>query len=140
MNALKLFLPLSVVALFGFGLSSPKAGAQDATRVFELRTYHCYPGRLEALKKRFREHTTTIFEHHGMQNIGYWTFEDQPEKDNTLIYMIAHASREQAVKNWKEFGSDPEWKKVSTESELDGKIVEKVDSKFLDPTDFSPIK
>jgi hypothetical protein len=119
---------------------STRAHAAPETRVFELRTYHCAPGKLPDLEKRFREHTMQIFERHGMRNIGYWTFQDDPLKGNALIYMIAHASREQAVKNWKEFGADPEWVKVRTESEANGKIVEKVDSQFLDPTDFSPVK
>src|SRR5512138_2116155 len=112
----------------------------SAGRVFEIRTYHCFPGRLDALNKRFREHTMKIFEKHGMSNVAYWTFEDSPDKENTLIYVISHASREQAKKNWDEFRNDPEWQKVSEESQRDGKIVEKVDSVFVDATDYSPLK
>ena len=119
------------------------AHATDApapARVFEIRTYHCLPGRLEALHKRFREHTMKIFEKHGMTNVAYWTFEDSPAKESTLIYVISHASREQAKKNWAEFSNDPEWKAVAAASEADGKIVEKVDSVFVDATDYSPLK
>jgi hypothetical protein len=72
--------------------------------------------------------------------VGYWTFENETLKENTLIYLISHESREQAKKNWAAFGADPEWKQVQTASEANGKIVEKVDSEFLDPTDFSPLK
>jgi hypothetical protein len=132
MTFLKLFLLMSAFAVLGF--------AADSTRVFELRTYHCYPGKLEDLKKRFREHTMTIFEKHGMHSVGYWTFEDDPLKGNALIYMISHASREQAKKDWAEFSADPEWKQVQAASEANGKLVEKVDSVYLDPTDFSPLK
>ena len=94
---------------------------------------------MPALLKRFRDHTTMIFEKHGMQNVGYWnpTGEDG---ENTLIYLLAHDSREAAEKSWKAFGSDPEWKKVQQESEKDGKIVEKVERVFLKPTDFSKLK
>jgi len=116
------------------------ADAPAPTRVFEIRTYHTLPGRLDALHKRFREHTLKIFEKHGMTNVAYWTFEDSPAKDNTLIYVISHASREQAKKNWAEFSADPEWQKVSEESQRDGKIVEKVESVFVDATDYSPMK
>ena len=133
-------LALGAVAVFGFGWWSGTAHGQSSTRVYELRTYHCFPGKLPDLEKRFREHTTTIFEHHGIRNVGYWTFENETLKDNTLIYLISHESREQAKKNWAEFGADPEWKQVQTASEANGKIVEKVDSQFLDPTDFSPIQ
>jgi hypothetical protein len=108
-------------------------------RIYELRTYTCNEGKLEDLKKRFREHTIEIFARHGMESIGYWVPQDDRSK-NTLIYIISHASREQAAKNWKEFRDDPEWKKVSAASEANGKIVDHVVSVFLEPTDFSKLK
>jgi NIPSNAP len=128
------------VAVFAVGWWSGAARGQASTRVYELRTYHCFPGKLPDLQKRFREHTMTIFDRHGMHSVGYWTFENEALKDKTLIYMISHESRDQARKNWAEFSADPEWKQVQTASEANGKIVEKVDSEFLDPTDFSPLK
>jgi len=111
-----------------------------AGRVFELRVYHTMPGRLPALQSRFRDHTIGIFNKHHMTSIGYWTPEDAPLKDNELIYIISHPSREEAKKNWAEFGADPEWKEVAKASEMDGKIVEKVDSTFMDATDYSALK
>jgi hypothetical protein len=129
-----------VIGLLALAMLAGGVSAQDTARVFELRTYHCFPGKLETLKTRFREHTTKIFEKHGMTNVGYWTFQDEPDKSNTLIYMISHASREQAKKNWAEFSADPEWQKVQKDSEANGKIVQKVDSQFLDAADFSPLK
>jgi len=36
--------------------------------------------------------------------------------------------------------NDPEWKKVQQESEVSGKLVGKIDSVFMEATDFSPIK
>jgi|SRR5580658_3070709 hypothetical protein len=116
------------------------AVAQDHGRVFELRTYTCYEGKLPDLLARFRDHTMRIFEKHGMTNIAYWVPQDSPAHENTLIYIIAHASREAAKQNWKEFASDPEWQKVQKDSEANGKIVSKVESVFMDPTDFSPVK
>jgi hypothetical protein len=116
------------------------AGAEPAGKVFEIRTYHTLPGRLDALHKRFREHTMKIFEKHGMSNVGYWVPQDNPAHENTLIYVISHASRVQAKTNWVEFLADPEWKKVAEESQKDGKIVERVESVFVDATDYSPIR
>ena len=116
------------------------ASPAAADRVFEIRTYTTLPGRLDALNTRFRDHTRRIFEKHGMTNIGYWIPQDSARSRNTLIYIIAHASREQAAKNWTEFGKDPEWQKVAAASEADGKIVEKIESVFVSPTDYSPIK
>jgi hypothetical protein len=106
--------------------------------VYELRVYHCYEGKLPDLLKRFREHTTKIFEKHGMKNVAYWTPADEPQKSNTLIYILAHPSREAAATNWKAFSADPEWQAVQKASESSGKIVEKVDSTFMALTDFSP--
>jgi hypothetical protein len=81
-----------------------------------------------------------IFEKHGMTSIGYWVPQDAPGSQNTLIYILAHPSREAAKKNWAAFQSDPEWQKVQKESEANGKIVSNVVSVFMDGTDFSAIK
>ncbi len=131
---------LSIAALIGASLALSPARAQQSGRVFELRTYTCNEGKLPDLLARFRNHTTKIFEKHGITNIAYWVPQDAPLHDNTLIYVVAHASREAAKKNWEEFGKDPEWQKVQKESEANGKIVNKVVSVFMDPTDFSPMK
>jgi hypothetical protein len=117
----------------------PKVEAQS-NRVYELRIYHTEPGRLPALLKRFRDHTRRIFDRHGIASLGYWVPQDAPIKDNTLIYIVSHPNRDAATKNWNEFRADPEWQKVSKDSEADGKIVEKVDFTFMDPTDFSALK
>ena len=115
------------------------AFAMAADRVYEMRTYTCFPGKLEALKTRFRDHTIRIFKKHGMESVGYWVPQDD-RKETTLIYIIAHKSRAQADINWREFAADPEWKKVAADSEANGKIVQKVDRVFMDPADFSQIK
>ena len=126
--------------ILGAAASSIAADTPTAARVFEIRTYYAFPGRLEALHKRFREHTMKMFEKHGMTNVAYWTPQDSPGKDNTLIYVISHPSREAAKKNWAEFSADPEWQKIAADSQMDGKIVEKVESVFVDATDYSPIQ
>jgi hypothetical protein len=112
----------------------------DSNRVFELRVYHTLPGRLTALQSRFRDHTLAIFKKHGMTSVGYWTPQDSPASENTLIYILAHDSRQAADKHWAEFRQDPEWMAVSKASEADGKIVEKVDSTFMAPAEYSPLK
>ena len=114
------------------------AAAQN--QVYELRTYTAPEGKLEALKARFRDHTIRIFERHGMKSLGYWIPQDPEKSKNTIIYILVHPSREAATKNWNDFRNDPEWKKVSAESEANGKIVTKVESIFMDPTDFSALK
>ena len=80
----------------------------------------------------------TIFERHGMKSVAYWAPTDEPLNSNTLFYILKFPSREAATKSWKEFGEDPEWKRVQAESEKNGKIVERIESTFLELTDFSP--
>ena len=128
-------LPASVWAA---GRQGEADSSQATTGVFELRVYHAAPGKLGDLEARFREHTIKIFDRHGMKSVAYWTPIDEPEKSNTLIYILQHPSREAAAANWKAFQDDPEWKSVREKSEANGKLVEKVDSTFLELTDFSP--
>ena len=123
----------------GVGPGEPVVQAQSA-RVFELRTYTAPDGKLEDLHKRFRDHTMRIFKNHNITNVVYFRPQDAPLSQNTLIYLIAHPSREAAKANWAAFQADPEWQKVASESQKNGKIVAKVESVFLDPTDYSPMK
>jgi hypothetical protein len=114
-------------------------GASAKTEVvYELRVYHANEGKLDDLMARFRDHTIEIFKRHGMKSVAYWTPTDEPLKGRTLIYILEHPSREAATENWKNFRADPEWIKVSTASEANGKLVSKVDSTFMTLTDFSP--
>jgi hypothetical protein len=111
---------------------------QAETGVYELRIYHAAPGKMGDLQSRFRDHTIKLFDRHGMKSIAYWTPVDEPDRSNTLIYILRHPSREAAAANWKSFQDDPEWKSVHEKSEVNGKLVDKVESTFLALTDFSP--
>ena len=115
-----------------------QAGVEGGGAVFELRVYHTFEGKLDGLLARFRDHTITIFKRHGMESIAYWTPTDEPLKGKTLFYILKHPSREAAIANWAAFRDDPEWKQVSAASEVNGKLVEKVESTFLKLTEFSP--
>jgi hypothetical protein len=132
---------LAAVAAFAAGsLGWTLRGAADSQKVYELRTYTTLPGKLPDLQARFRDHTIKLFEKHGMTNIGYWVPADEPAKSNTLVYMLAHKNREAAQKSWDAFRSDPAWKEVQSKSEAPGKIVDKIVSVYLDPTDYSQLK
>ena len=122
-------------------LLAPARAAEPAkTRFFEMRTYVTADGRLDALHKRFREHTNALFVKHGIELVGYWTPAEGDAAKNTLVYILAYPSKEAREKSWQEFQADPEWKAAKDASEKDGKIVDKVVSQFLVPTDYSPIK
>ena len=134
----------TVVFVMGFFVGSAfqtfqtgSVARAQSQRVFEVRTYTPAEGKLQDLHKRFRDHTLRIFKKHGMENLIYLAPQDAPLKDNTLIYIISHASREQAKKNWADFAADPEWQKVAAESGV-GRV--KVDSVYADATDYSPMK
>ena len=119
-----------------------KAAKVKGGRVFELRTYTTAENRLKNLHARFRDHTCKIFENHGMTNLAYWTPMDANKgKANTLTYLISHASRAQAGKNWRGFGGDPAWKKARAVSVKDGKILaNRPQSTYLKAVDYSPIQ
>lgn len=112
-----------------------RADSKEDPMLYELRTYHTPEGKLDALNARFRNHTLTLFEKHGMKNIMYWTPIDRPD---TLIYVIAHKDKAAADASWKAFREDPEWQKVAEETQRNGKLVEKVESVYMTPTDYSP--
>ena len=116
------------------------AEAGSSTVVYQLRIYHTAEGKLEPLLERFRSKEVKIFERLGMRSVGYWTPTDEPLKGRTLVYMLAHKSREAADASWAAFKDDPEWLKLKAETEANGKFVEKVESTFMAPTDFSPLK
>jgi hypothetical protein len=129
----KLFLlTLLCAGLINFAVEAKKTD----NRYFEMRIYYCHPGRLDALLERFTNHTTKIFEKHGMTNVGYWIPTNNTE--NALYYILAYPSQAARDSSWKHFSSDPEWKVVSKKSEETGKIVAKVKSIFMNATDFSP--
>ncbi len=119
---------------------SPVVSARAEPRIFELRTYTTNKGKLNALHTRFRNHTMRLFEKHGMTNIGYWTPQESPLSKNTLIYIVSHRDRKSAKQSWESFINDPDWEKVAAESNAQGRIVESVDSIFIEATDYSQIQ
>jgi NIPSNAP len=145
---MKLMRTFAIAMMLGLGLSAsgfaqaPPSTAAGA-KVYEMRTYYAAPGKLEALHARFRNHTIEIFKKHGMGVVAFWVPIDQATgaaTGNTLVYILSYPSLDARKQAWDDFGKDPEWVAVKTESEKDGKLVDKVDSVFLAPTDYSPMK
>lgn len=137
-SASTLFGLALVVGLFAsLKFSQPAAAAEADSRVYEMRVYYAAEGKLDDLQARFRNHTLKLFEKHGISNIGYWVPIDNPE--SKLIYFLAYPSRESRETSWSAFKADPEWQKAQKASEVNGKLVAKVESRFLKATDFSPV-
>lgn len=115
-------------------------------RVFELRTYTCpSPEHLAALDERFRDHTMTLFEKHGMTNLVYWHPAGTENSDRKLIYLLAHRSVDAAKESFAAFRMDPDWlaAKEASEKKAGGSLTEKergVVSEFFTPTDYSPLR
>lgn len=108
--------------------------------IYELRTYTTHEGRMDDLIERFQNHTLAIFEKHGIKNVGYWVSEATDEKPSQLIYIVAHKDRDAAKASWAAFGKDPDWRAAFETSTENGRLVKKVESVYLTPTEFSKMQ
>jgi uncharacterized protein (DUF1330 family) len=138
-----LLLSACVAAVRASDETSERASQEKTAphRVFELRTYYTNQGKLTDLNKRFRDHTCRLLKEHGAELIGFWTPLDEKDgKGAKLIYLVAFPSREAAKKTWADFQKDPQWQKVYKESHEHGVLVNKVDSVYMEPTDYSEMK
>lgn len=123
---------MATMMMFGASLAYAQMGDQT---VYELRTYTTNEGKLDDLHARFRDHTIGLFNKHGMTSIMYWTPIGKP---NTLIYVISHASREQANQNWQDFINDPDWKVIAERTNANGAILAAApESVYMKATDYS---
>ncbi len=130
-------LPLFALAPLA-ALSADTRAAEKDAHVYEMRVYYAAPGKLDALNARFRNHTTKLFEKHGMTNVGYFVPVGE-NKEGKLVYFLGYPSKEARDKSWKAFVADPDWKKAAAESEKGGRLVAKVETAFLTTTDYSPV-
>ena len=133
----------TTLLLLALGVAAAARASSQAPdpRVFELRTYHAAPGKFEALHARFRDHTNAFFKKHGMTVVGFWVPTDADKGSaDTLVYVLAFKDRAAATAAWRAFGTDPEWVKVRDESQKDGSLTTKIESVFMAPTDYSPLK
>jgi hypothetical protein len=106
--------------------------------IYELRIYTAHPGKMGALLSRFRDHTTAIFERHGIKNVGYW-LNSVGGRNDELWYMLAFDDMGHRQRAWAAFGADPEWQRVRAESEREGPLVHHIENRLMTPTDFSPL-
>ncbi|MFZ4731084.1 MAG: NIPSNAP family protein [Pirellulales bacterium] len=127
------------MVLLACALGTVGAGPAVAAdgRLYEMRVYFAAEGKLDALHARFRDHTVGLFAKHGMTNVGYFVpAGDNPER--MLVYFLSFPDRAARDASFKAFVADPAWEAARSASEKDGKIVERIESKFLATTDYSP--
>jgi hypothetical protein len=122
-----------------------KVSAEGVPHTFEMRTYKATSGNLPRLLERFRKYTVSLFSKHGMRHFGYFTpLPGQPGADDTLVYFLVHESAEAHARSFAEFGKDPEWVKVKTDSETAAggslTVADGVKSVLMLATDYSPVK
>lgn len=108
--------------------------------VYEMRTYWAAPGKVDAMHARFRDHTCRLFVKHGMQLVSFWIPQDKRETYGDLVYVLGYASADARDAAWNAFRDDPAWQTAKASSEVDGVLVEKLDSVLLNPTDYSPMQ
>jgi hypothetical protein len=120
------------------GIVAPSS-LEETGMIYELRVYHCVPGRLPALLKRFDTITLKLWEKHGIKQAGFWTVAIG-ESSNDLYYLLAWESLAEREKKWAAFATDPEWLAKRAETEKDGAIVASVANQMLQPTSFSSVK
>jgi hypothetical protein len=115
-------------------------------RVFELRTFTCpSPEKLAYLHERFRDHTMTLFQKHGMENVVYFQPRDIENADRKLGYFLAHKSQDAAKESFAAFRKDPDWlaAREASEKKAGGSLTEKeggVLSEFFVGTEYSPLR
>ncbi len=107
--------------------------------LYELRVYHCVPGRLPDLLKRFDTITLGIWKRHGIEQAGFWTV-GIGESNQALYYLLKWDSLADREKKWTAFQSDPDWIAGRAKSEEDGQIIDNTVSQLLVPTAFSAVK
>jgi hypothetical protein len=119
------------------GREAPVA-AQGQSRMLEIRTY-VTPDRtgLDNLVTRMKDESK-IFDRLGMKSVLYSVAAEPPQSDNTFVYILSHENREKAKENWSRFGADTEWKTLRSTAAPTGQI--KIQSIFVNATDFSPVK
>ena len=137
---LKILSISSISLIVGLGAGIFYSTSAQNQKVFELRTYQATPGNLGNLHARFRDHTIRIFRKHGMEIVGFWSPTSEEEKDDILVYLLAHDSQDAADASWQAFGADPEWASVAEESNKNGQILAGVERKYMVATDYSPMK
>lgn len=107
--------------------------------IHELRIYHCCPGRLPAILKRFNDITLGIWDRYGIRQVGFWTVEIG-ESNHDLYYILEWESLAERETKWNAFQADKEWIEKRALSEKDGPILTHVTNYFLKPTPFSKMQ
>ena len=107
--------------------------------IHELRVFHCVPGRLPALLKRFETDTLRLFEKYGIKQLGFWTVAIG-ESNNDLFLILQWESLAEREQKFGAFLKDPGWLEARRKSEEDGPLEATITNTILVPTAFSKVR
>ncbi len=121
-------------------LEVPAGAAEKKPRIFELRTYESHSK--SANKKKIEMFNTgelAIFRRAGLQPVFFGETLIGTRMPN-LTYMLVYDDMAAHDQCWKNFGGDPEWKKLSTTPGFtDAEIVCNISNIFLRPAAYSQV-
>lgn len=110
-------------------------------RIFELRVYESNTDKTLAKKiEMFDKGEVAIFRRTGLMPVFFGQTIVGTNVPN-LTYMVAFDDLAAREKNWRAFGSDPEWRKLAAAPGYsDAEIVSNISNLILRPLAFSPIR
>ncbi|MEB2784404.1 NIPSNAP family protein [Algoriphagus persicinus] len=123
----KIFLSMLAILLAFSGFAQQLSNSRST--YFEIRKYYANEGKLPDLIKRFENHTLSLFEKSGMENIAYFVPADNT--DNSLTYILGYPDENSRDIMWGKFTNDPEWLKAFEASRANGALVKSVDQTFM---------
>jgi len=121
-------------------LTPPPVSAQHGSRVFQLRTYESPSNHDHRVKvEMFNSGEFEIFRKAGFWDVFYGDTLVGPRLPN-LSYMLSFPDLSELNAKWKAFGSDPDWKKLSSSPRFNFEsIVSNISNLILNPASYSQI-
>ena len=145
--AFRAFLGACLCFLAGMAFQSSRSCVHSveaaSDQLYELMVYHALPGKAPALASVFQG-ASELQAKHGLKAVGYWTPEsDDPVWKDTFVYVLVHADRESAEKNWLSLHADPAFKPFRLSAtpliqQKNGDYL--VDEVYMSPTTYSGSK
>jgi hypothetical protein len=103
--------------------------------IYELREYVAREDSVQQVHDRFAKHTLPLFARHGLDVLGFWVDDDDP---NRVLYLLQFPDRPSQDRAWAAFQGDPDWKAAKADSETNGPIVATMTSRTLAPVSYWP--
>jgi hypothetical protein len=107
--------------------------------IYELRVYHCVPGRMPALLNAFTRLTLDAWARYGIRQVGFWTTLIG-RSTSDLTYLLAWESLAAREEKWAAFEADAAWNAGMRQFLEGGPLITSLESQLLTPTSFSALK